>query len=132
VRLALALLVAAAAGCGGPGGLPGLGEACSFLCAPGLDCSPAKFCVKSCRCEGDAGPTICSPTALATGCPTNAACVPSTATGEGMCAARCADLGCPPGEAACALAPDGTPVCVGPDYPWVGLDGGADQSFDHD
>lgn len=119
----LALLVLALAACDG-GGLPGLGEACTVFCAPGLTCGSSGYCEKSCRCDGDAGPTLCSPAALATGCPGSAACVVKTKEGAGMCAVRCADMGCPPGEGACATAPDGTAVCVGDGYPWVGADGG--------
>jgi|SRR5579871_928846 len=126
------LAFALAAGCGSDGGLPGLGEPCSVLCQAGLDCSPQKFCVKSCRCDGDAGAPLCAPTALGSGCPPSAACVVEKASGDGECVARCGDLGCPPGEAACAAAPDGTPLCVGPGFPWIGLDGGADMTMNHD
>ncbi len=80
-------------------------------------------CVKSCRCDG--GP-LCNGTSLAIGCPPTALCVVSSATGEGSCAVRCGDLGCPMGEGSCTAAPDGTPVCVGPQYPWLLPDGGDD------
>jgi hypothetical protein len=122
-RIAAVLLLASLAGCSGGGGLPGLGASCTLLCATGLTCSAAHVCVKSCRCDG--GP-LCSDTSVASGCPPSSLCVAQRATGEGACAVVCGDLGCPAGEAACATAPDGTPVCVGANYPWVLPDGGAD------
>jgi hypothetical protein len=119
--LAAAVVAALVAGCSGGSALPALGQPCSLLCATGLTCSAQRFCVKSCHCDG--GP-VCSNSSLATGCPPASACVAASASGDGTCAVVCADAGCPLGEAACASAPDGTRVCVGPDYPWVGSDGG--------
>ena len=119
--IASALLVTVSAGCTGGGLLPGLGESCSLLCATGLTCSSARVCVKGCHCDGGA---LCNNSSLATGCPPEATCVANAPSGEGACAVLCADLGCPVGEGACAAAPDGTPVCVGPNFPWVTFDGG--------
>jgi hypothetical protein len=107
----------------GSGELPGIGEACGVLCAPGLTCSPGKFCEKSCKCDGGAW---CAPSSLATGCPSSAACVVAEEGGGGMCARLCGgDAGCPPGEGACASAPDGARLCVGDGYRWGGRDAGA-------
>ncbi|MSP63940.1 MAG: hypothetical protein EXR72_27080 [Myxococcales bacterium] len=118
-------LLAALAGCSESA--PKLGEPCKVLCTTGLTCSATGFCIKRCRCDGGA---ICNPTSLATGCPPEAACVTAAESGEGMCAVVCDGRACPPGEATCASAPDGTPICVGEHFPWVGGDGGgADRSL---
>lgn len=119
--LVASLLATLVGGCTNGGLLPGLGEPCSLLCTTGLTCSPARYCVKGCRCDGGA---LCRGSSLATGCPPEAMCVSVSPDGEGTCAVVCADLGCPAGEGACAAAPDGTPVCVGPDYTWQIPDGG--------
>jgi hypothetical protein len=134
--MARLLLVVAIAACGCTGGElgPGLGEPCSVFCSPGLVCSAAHFCEKSCHCDWDGGPAWCPATAsISSGCPSTSACVATAATGEGMCAVLCADAGCPAGEGACAAAPDGTRLCVGPDFPWQGRDAGIlDQAANSD
>jgi hypothetical protein len=118
---------AAIAGCGQSGGEPGLGQPCTVLCSTGLSCSSLHFCVKTCQCDASA---LCADTTLATGCPLEAECVAVEAAGGGMCASLCGpsgpDAGCPPGEGACATAPDGTPICVGPAYRWLFTDAGTD------